>query len=128
MSAFNFSDIGYTHNIPKDLEGSTLRVRGVVGTQLKNDYESKERTLLLPTNEEKGVKGELCIWVGMLPKGAIDHTASALKNETYAPKKGKSIASQTSRILPYDNFAMKVVSVVAHDMNKYYALMIAHFS
>lgn len=61
----------------------------------------------------------------MLPRQAYEHTFSRLKSEQGAatPKKGQSIRdAQNPTVIQHDPFALRIVVVMSHSQNKYYAL------
>ena len=121
--AFNTAGIGYDHTVKKDLEGGSIFARAIHLQFLKPDYINTKRTLLEPSAEERGPTGTQCVWVGMLPTEAEKYTVNELKKTGSAPKKGASIGSSNAHVVEYDANAIRIVCVLAHMQNKYYALV-----
>ena len=112
--AYNVHGIAYDHQVDKASEGQIIRVREVTGKMLSERHESTTKTLLVPSSEEQGDTGEPCVWIGMRPKGV----------DLRPPRKGTPInAIAKPCIIPHDPHALRVVTVLSHTMNKYYALI-----
>ena len=123
--AYNTFGIAYDHEVQKEHEGSSIFARSVMNDFLDSKYINPTRTWLKPSTEEQGPNGIRCIWIGMLPIDAANHTASALKKNASAtvPKKSTAIGTVSRPILQHQPNALRVVCVLAHKQNRYYALV-----
>lgn len=111
--AYNVAGIAYDHLVEEQYEGAIIRVREVTGKMLKEEHTNITTTLLSPSTEEQGTEGDACVWVGMRPES----------ESARPPKKGTPINAITNpHVISHDPYALRVVCVLSHAMNKYYAL------
>lgn len=97
-------------------------IKSIIGAFLDSSNPTffSKRTSLVPSPSPNN--GINCIWVGMLPKVAKEY--SKIASSAPMPKKGQSIVQmQNSTVIDHEEYALKVVVILKHAQNKFYALL-----